>query len=647
MTQKMTPFQIPDVSILSGDPGQSFWGRFQDLVRETVLPYQWKALNDQLEDTPPSHAYSNFKIAAGEEEGEFFGMVFQDSDLYKWIEASSYSLMTKPDRDLETRLNTVGETIIKAQRPDGYLNTYYILKDPEGRWSNLRDNHELYCAGHFFEAAVAHHHATGSRVLLDTACRFADLIDKTFGYDEGKISGYPGHEEIELALIKLFRVTGEKRYLELAYFFLDHRGSGENYFEKEAMDRGETVPKGIGVYMTLGDSYAHIHAPVREQDTAEGHAVRAAYLYSGMADAAAEKGDTGLLDACRRIWQNITEKRMYITGGIGAEAHGESFSLDYDLPNDRAYAETCAAIGLVFWAHRMLQIEGKSEYADIMERCLYNGITSGISYEGSRFFYVNPLEVKPEECRRRYDLKHVKPERQKWYGCACCPPNLARLITSLGQYFYSYSNNTIWVHLYGSSTGTFNIEGNDIKITQSTNYPWKGNIRITLDSADGKLPELRLRIPGWCSSFTLNRDIGCAVEDGYAVIPAGTVENGEFLLDLEMPAVIVRSHPSVRYNAGKAAVTRGPLVYCAEEADNGSPLARITLDAAKPLSAEHAPDLFGGITVIRGEGISGESSRLYSPDAGTGTRETVTFVPYHLWGNRGTGEMAVWIPVTD
>ncbi len=653
MSRKMVPMDIQNVDLGStAEKPESFWGRFQKLIRETVLPYQWKALNDQLPDTPPSHAYANFRIAAGEEEGEFRGMVFQDSDLYKWIEAASYSLMVYKDSELAQRLETVATTIKKAQRKDGYLNTYFILKDPEGRWKNLRDNHELYCAGHFFEAAAAHHRATGSKSLLDSACRYADLIEKTFGTGEGKIDGYPGHEEIELALIKLYRETGKVRYLDLSRYFLDRRGSGEDYFAKEAANRGETKPGGIGFYMTLNTSYAHNHAPVREQNTAEGHAVRATYLYSAMADAGVEAGDKALLDACRKIWQNATEKRMYITGGIGTEAHGESFSTDYDLPNDRAYAETCAAIGFVFWAYRMLQAEGDSRYADVMERCLYNGVISGISFEGNRFFYVNPLEVKPDECVNRYDLRHVKPKRQKWYGCACCPPNLARLMTSLGLYFYSLSEDSVWVHMYGSSSGEGDFNGRKVILAQETGYPWDGKIKINLKTDTGEIPNLRLRLPGWCKNYsiTLRERVlesgEYRVEKGYAVIPGDLLRKGELVIDLEMPPVIVRSHPEVRDNAGKAAVVRGPVVYCLEEADNSSPLSGLSLDASIPLKALEDPDLFGGITLIKGEGSRDEAIGLYTPRR-AGRKVQLTFVPYHLWGNRGLGEMSVWVPSRD
>lgn len=405
-----------------------FWNTYSDLVRETVIPYQWEALNDRVEDAEPSHAIRNFRIAAGLEQGEFGGWVFQDSDLYKWLEAVAYSLRHHPDQRLEKIADESIELIRQAQHDDGYLNTYFTIQEPGKQWTNLYEAHELYCAGHLIEAAVAYYQATGKRKLLDISCRFADLIDRMFGTKPGQIRAYCGHQEIELALIKLYGVTVEERYLNLSQYFIDERGKQPNYFIEE-WERGSRTniwsqgAPNLEVYQS--------HLPVREQKVAVGHSVRAVYMCTAMADLARLTGDEGLKAACERLWSNTTGKQMYITGGIGSTHLGEAFTFDYDLPNDSVYAETCASIGLIFWARRMLQLEVKSEYADVLERALYNNVLGSMSMDGKHFFYVNPLEVWPEASLKNPDKHHVKPIRQKWFGCSCCPPNVARLLGSL------------------------------------------------------------------------------------------------------------------------------------------------------------------------------------------------------------------------
>jgi len=465
-------------------------------VSDTVIPYQWKLLNDKIPNVEPSHAIENFRIATGENDGEFKGMVFQDSDVAKWLEAVAYSLSTDPDESLEKQADSVIELIEKAQKPDGYLDTYFIVAKPNKEWTNLAECHELYCAGHMLEAAVAYFQATGKKKFLNVMIRFVDHIENKFGSEEGKLKGYPGHQVIELALIKLYRITGEKKYLKLAKYFVDERGQEPNYFKQEWENGDKTVHRHIFEKMDL--DYLQVHKPVREQETAVGHVVRALYMYSGMVDVAVETGDTDLIEVCQRLWKNVTRKQMYITGGVGSSAHGEAFTFDYDLPNDTAYAETCAAIALVFFAWRMLQLKPKAEYADVMERALYNGVLSGMSEDGKSFFYVNPLEVVPEVCEKRNDHKHVKPVRQKWFGCACCPPNLARLLTSIGQYIYLYNDSKIYVNLYTGSTAEFNISGESIIITQETNYPWGGSVRFNIKCSQPHYFTLGLRIPGWC-----------------------------------------------------------------------------------------------------------------------------------------------------
>ncbi|NLG84372.1 MAG: glycoside hydrolase family 127 protein, partial [Firmicutes bacterium] len=615
-----------------------------------VLPYQWLALNDLLPDAEPSHAIMIFKIAAGEAGGQFGGYCFQDSDVFKWLEAVGYLLAQEADPDLAEKADQVIELIARAQQPDGYLNTYFTVAEPGRHFTNLRDCHELYCAGHLFEAAVAYYEATGKTKLLEVACHYADHIDRTFGPDPGKKKGYDGHPEIELALVKLYRATGEERYLRLSKYFIDERGRQPHYFDLEAEERGDTRP----YWNIFGHSYSQSHLPVREQKTAEGHAVRAMYLYSAVADVAALTGDESLAEACKVLWENVTNRRMYITGAVGSSAYGESFTIDYDLPNDRAYAETCATIGLVFWAHRMLHLEMDAKYADVMERALYNGVLSGISLDGERFFYVNPLAVWPEACARRHDLQHVKVTRQKWFACACCPPNLARLIASLGKYIYSYSEEekTVYAHLFTGSTARFDLTGEEITITQKSAYPWEGEVEFEVNPAKETEFTLAVRIPGWCRGAELvvnGSPVSFApfLRRGYVYLKREWHPGDRVLLRLPMPVERVYAHPRVRANAGRVALQRGPLVYCLEEIDNGPNLPGILLPVEAEVEARYLPDFLGGVVVLETEGLRLEEEAweggLYSPVKPKTRRVKIRAIPYFVWNNRGPGEMLVWI----
>lgn len=639
----LNPIPLQKVTINGG-----FWASKLKLVREKVLPYQWRALNDQIEDTEPSHAIENLRIAAGEKQGKYLGMVFQDSDVAKWLEAVGYSLTTQPDPELEKKADEVIDIIAKAQQPDGYMNTYFIVAEPEKRWTNLRDWHELYCAGHLIEGAVAYYQATGKRKILDVLCRYADYIDTLFGPEPEKKKGYPGHEEIELALVKLYRVTGEKRYLNLSKYFIDERGNRPYYYDKEAEERGDTKE----YWPLYGYRYNQSHLPVREQTTAEGHSVRAMYLYAGMVDVAAETGDQSLIDACKTLWNNVTQKRMYITGGIGSSGYAEAFTRDYDLPNDTAYTETCASIGLVFFASRMLQIEPSSTYADVMERALYNGVMSGISLDGEKFFYVNPLEVWPETCKVRYDKEHVMVERQKWFGCACCPPNIARLMASIGSYIYSQTKDTLFVHLYAAGTADFEYDGGTAKVTVDTKYPWDEKVSFKIGCTGEQNFTLALRIPGWCrkAEISVNGESLKAeqiTENGYAVLRRTWSDGDTVALHLAMPVERVYAHPEIRMNSGKVALQRGPMIYCVEEADNGANIPSIVLNRTSELSARYDETLLGGVTVIEGkayrEATDPKGSELYSTKSPGKTEMTLTAIPYCVWNNRGSGEMQVWI----
>jgi len=633
----------------------NFWSKYDALVRDVVIPYQRDALNDRVADADPSAAIRNFRIAAGEEEGEFYGMVFQDSDVAKWLEAVAYSLENHPDPELEKEADEVIDLIGRAQQPDGYLNTFYIINGLENRWTNLHECHELYCAGHMIEAAVAYYEATGKRKFLDIVCKFADHIDSVFGPEDGKLKGYPGHQEIELALVKLFRVTKDKKYLNLAKFFLDERGKDPYYFDIEWEKRGKTShwTGGKGAAPSKSKEYNQAHLPVREQTEAVGHAVRAVYMYTAMADVAMETGDEELLEACRRLWNNIVYKRMYITGAIGSQVHGEAFSFDYDLPNDTVYAETCAAIGLVFFASRMLEAEPKGQYADVMERALYNGVISGMSLDGKSFFYVNPLEVNPEACEKNGNFRHVKPVRQKWFGCACCPPNVARLLASLGHYIYGIKDNTVYTHLYIGSNTEADIDGTKVSIGQETNYPWDGKVSITIKLDGAKEFGLGLRIPGWCNEAKLSvndqeLDLASAAVDGYAIIKRKWQDGDRIELDLPMEPVRVRSNPLVRANIGKVAIQNGPIVYCLEEVDNGPNLHTVVLPKDSELEVSFREDLLGGVNVITAQGekakVEAWGLELYKANACIEyVPVKLNFVPYYAWINRQPGEMTVWI----
>jgi DUF1680 family protein len=650
--QNLLQKQMEAVSLKQVTIEDSFWSAREQNVIETVVPYQWDALNDAIPGAEPSHTIENFRIAAGDSTREYYGMVFQDSDLGKWLETVGFVLSKKRNPQLEEITDDVIDLLVRAQQPDGYLNTYYTVKEPGARWTNLRDNHELYCAGHLMEAAVAYYEATGKRKFLDIMSRYADYIDTVFGGEPGKKRGYDGHPEVELALIKLAKATGNKKYLDLSKFFVDERGQQPHFFDIEAKER-EEGQAGANQKKRLYD-YFQAHLPVKEQKTAEGHSVRAVYLYSAMVDLAVDYNDPELLDICKELWNDTVRRKMYITGGIGSSAYEERFTVPFDLPNDRAYTETCAAIGLIFWAQRMLQVEKDREYADVMELALYNGVLSGISLDGKSYFYVNPLEVWPETANSRNDMTSVKITRQPWFGCACCPPNIARLIASLGHYIYSkhQEDRELYVHLYIGSKLELDIDGMAVQLAQHTNYPWDGQVALELSLEQPSEFTVALRIPGWCKHmkiFVNGEETDAAnPEKGYAKISRTWRRGDRIELSMEMPVEIVRSHPNVRENAGKVALQRGPVVFCLEEADNGTNLQDIALPDDTAFDVHFDDQLLGGVAVITGTGTRSdlnayEQDKLYTPHNYTRIPAPIKAIPYFAWSNRTPGEMAVWI----
>ncbi len=609
-----------------------FWAPRLETNRKVTIPHNYQ----MCETTGRFSAFDlNFKRAVPSP----IVLIFGDSDAAKWVEAASFSLTTHPDPVLESQLDQVTERIIRAQQPDGYLNTHFITVQPEMKWKNLRDWHEMYCAGHLIESAVAHYQATGNSKLLDTLCRYADHIDSIFGAEPGKKRGYPGHPELELALVKLYHATNNPSYLKLATYMVDERGTQPHYYDIEARERGDDPAK----FWFKNYEYCQAHLPVREQTKVVGHAVRAMYLLSAMADLAHENNDPSLLETCERLWENLVTRRMYLTGGIGPAKHNEGFTEDYDLP-DEAYAETCATIGLVQWNHRLLQFSGESKYADVIERGLYNGFISSISLEGNAYFYENPLSSNGTH------------HRQEWFDCPCCPPNVARTLASLGGFFYSTGADSVWVHLFAQGTADLNVGGQSVQLRQITNFPWSGDVKFEVGLSARQRFGLHLRVPAWCKSWAL-RVNGVPVANqqpqpnGYLLIEREWHAGDVIEYAMDMRVQVVWAHPAVRYLQGRMAIQRGPLVYCLEGVDHDNiALDQISLDPARVLSeafsVEFCPDLLGGVSVLRGKGLAVDQDQwqegLYGSQAPATREIEITAIPYYVWDHRAAGEMRVW-----
>lgn len=685
--EKSHEIVLKKIKVLNG-----FWKDKMELVRKEVIPYQWKALNDEIPEAEPSFCMRNYRVAGKILRGEierkikkemvfqplpeskekmedtFYGFAFQDTDFSKWIEAVAYSLTQHHDAELEKTADAAIDVVCQAQQEDGYLDTYFIIRNPEGIFSNLRDYHELYCFGHLAEGAVAYYQATGKGKLLQAVERFADYISERIGQEPEKLQGYPGHEEAELALMKLYRVTQKEKYLEMAKYFIDIRGTKPYYFDSEHPEDTPAHAVSTEDMDFAGQQiqeeryqYQQAHRPVRQQTEAVGHAVRAAYLYTGMADVAKDTQDKELFETCETLWNNITAKKMYVTGGIGGTHLGEAFSHEYDLPGDTAYAETCAAIGLVFFAHRMLQIEAKAKYADVMEKALYNGVLSGMALDGKSFFYVNPLECRPADCKKDGRKHHIKPVRQKWFGCACCPPNLARLISSIGSYAYTDTEDTLFIHMYLNSSVKKEIIGangakKQISIRVQGNMPWDGKFSISLQglSPEDQL-QLAIRIPEWTEGFLVRGEFfesleqwerkGKKAKDGYLyIIPRG---NEEISMEYTMPVRFLRGNAKIRETAGQVALIRGPVVYCLEETDNGRDLHLLRADLSGEIREKEEKLCEESVITIFTKGFREnyqESEELYLNEEDTPLLPVdLKWIPYYTWANRGENEMRVWV----
>ena len=613
---------VPFTEVLVTD---NFWAPRIKINHEVTIPIAFR----KSEETG---RIDNFKIAAGLQEGSFCSLYpFDDSDVFKNIEAASYSLQIFPDPALDRYLDTLIGQIAAAQEEDGYLYTNRTI-NPDSthemagkeRWINEeQSSHELYNAGHLYEAAVAHYQATGKRTLLDVALKNANLVDSVFGW--GKLEKTPGHQEIEIGLVKLYRLTGEKKYLDLAKFFLDRRGPG-------------------------GDPYNQMHQKVTEQREAVGHAVRAQYMYAAMADVAALTGDTSYLKAIDALWNDVTESKTYLTGGIGAVGGHEGFGEPYELPNLDAYCETCAAIANALWNYRMFLLHGESKYFDVLEKVLYNGLISGVSIKGDSFFYPNPLESAGNYSRK------------PWFGCTCCPVNITRFLPSVPGYIYAVKDESIYINLFMSNEARVKMDRNEIRIVQLTDYPWNGNIKIKIFPSGMKDFDLMLRIPGWAIDRAFPTDLyqfaegpvtkpkilvngenlPLDIHNGYARIQRKWQEGDEITLELPMEVIRVFANPLVKADSGLVAIQRGPLVYCAEQFDLGgiNPACFIINEKAS-LQFNMSPDILNGLGTLEG------LTQTFNPDlpgnSNTGDR-TFTAIPYYAWANRGKGKMRVWFP---
>lgn len=660
------------ISLHQFHAADGFWKEKMELVRKNVIPYQWEILNDRVKDANPSFCMRNFKIAGklirekrekgdsfqepvytfrGFEilpedmehpEDKFYGFVFQDSDFSKWIEAVAYSLVNYPDPELEKIADEAIDIVCAAQMENGYLDTYYIINGMDKSFSNLKDHHELYCFGHLTEGAVAYYRATGKDKLLQAALRFADYIDRYFGPEEGKCKGYPGHEIAEMALVRLYEVTGEVRYLNLSRFFIDERGKQPYYWDSE---EGSNREKGERY------QYYQAHRPVRRQKEAVGHAVRAMYLYCGMADIARLTDDRELQESCRRLWNSTVREKMYITGAVGATHIGEAFSFPFDLPNDTAYAETCASIGLMFFARRMLEMEPDAVYADVMEKALYNSVLSGMALDGKSFFYVNPLEVLPEACRSDERKEHVRPVRQKWFGCACCPPNLARLISSIPAYAYTENQDTLFMHLHISGSVTKQLGDKNACFEVKSFMPWDGNVVITYTGKEAVSMKLAVRIPGWCGEWKAQgmEKFTCTEKNGYYYMQGIWKTGDQVRFDFVMKPYFYQADSRVREDIGKVALMKGPVVYCAEEADNGKNLHLFRVLPEEPVTERKVRiegQTFPALYVkARKLSVTDDAGTLYKkyqrPEYESAE---IKMIPYFAWANRGENEMLVWMP---
>lgn len=616
--------QVPAPKKLEAHPFSSiqitdnFWKPKLEKVAKSALPasiFQTEINTGRIR---------NFEKVARKQGEPHEGIYYDDSDVYKALEAIAYSLQTHPDATLEQKADEWIAKIAAAQEPDGYINTYYSLTGLQNRWTDM-EKHEAYCAGHLMEAGVAYFQTTGKRTLLEVAIKMADHIDLEFR--QANKPWVTGHEEIELALVKLYKATGTTRYLELADWFLDQRGRG--YGKGAIWDKPEWGPK-----------YAQDDVPVKDQKEITGHAVRAMYLYTGAADVAVANGDPGYMNAMKTVWEDVVHRNMYVTGGIGSSGSNEGFSVDYDLPNENAYSETCASVGMVFWNQRMNLLEGNSQYIDVLERSLYNGALDGLSLSGDRFFYGNPLASSGQHSRK------------EWFGTACCPSNISRLVAAVGDYIYAKTDDGIWLNLFIGNTTSFTLKGKQVPVSIQTEFPWEGKVLVQLDPEEELDFDFHLRVPGWAvenpvpgnlysflpgekSDFSIQVNGKAAkfkLENGYAVLSQTWKKGDQITYTLPMPIRELQSRPEVSENIGRIAIQRGPLVYCIEGTDNAGTVSELTVSDTPNYQVEELQILDERVLAVR---FSGNKA---------GEAKSVLAIPYYTWANRGPNEMRVWIP---
>lgn len=631
--RRYTPVNFTDVKLTG-----KFWSERLDTVLAKTIPSQYDKLVEhnmiaslEVKMPPPP-------LTIPCNRHDFTTQIFWDSDIGKWIEAASYALAHGPDPKIERRIDNITDLLAKAQLTDGYLNCWYIGREIDKRWTNLRDNHELYCAGHMLEGAIAYFQATGKRKLLDLMEKYMDHVASVFGPGPGQKRGYCGHQEIEIALAKLYHVTKEKRWLDLAAYFINERGRLPHYFDQEAVARGHDPQ----AFWAKTYEYNQSHKPVREQTKVVGHAVRAFYMLTAMADLAAELNDMALKKACETLWRDAVTTKMYVTGGFGPSATNEGFTSDYDLPNDTAYAETCATVAMVFFAQRMLNIDPDRQYADILELGLYNGGLSGLSHDGTKYFYENRLESDGRD------------SRWAWHTCPCCTMNVSRLIASVGGYFYSTSKNAIAVHLYGGASVKCKLGTTSVELEERSNYPWDGKIKISVSPERETEFTVKLRIPEWAEAKARALVNGKAIKvsnsqaKGYLEITRSWKKGDVIRLELPMEVRRIYANPLVKADQGKVALARGPLIYCIEQKDNTKvPVATLVLPR-KSKAKTVRKNILGGVLTLqaKAEKLSSKewqgSLYLGLPPVTHGT--PMTAIPYYAWNNRGPGQMRVWIP---
>ncbi len=614
-----------------------FWNERLETVLRRTIPSQHRQLEqhgyfETLDVTKPAPPLSIPRNEHG-----FTTQIFWDSDFGKWIEAASYALRHERDSTIEAQVDSLVERLQAAQAADGYLNLWYQGREPDQRWTNLRDNHELYNAGHLLEGAIAYHQATGKRTLLDVMERYVDHIRTTFGPEATQQPGYPGHQEIELALIKLYDHTGDRRHLDLAVYFINQRGAQPHYFDEEATARGENPDD----FHQQTHEYSQSHLPVRDQTKAVGHSVRAMYMYASMADLAILTDDDSLRQACETLWEDVTRTRMYVTGGFGSSEANEGFTEDYDLPNESAYAETCASVAMVFWANRMANMTLDRKYADIMELALFNGALAGLSQDGEHYFYDNKLSSDGED------------RRWAWHPCPCCTMNVSRLVASIGHYFYAASDDALAVHLYGSSATTVALAGTSVHVKQTTDYPWGDRIELEVEPEQAAEFTLHLRLPAWCDApaVTLNGEavpLEGSVTNGYLALTRTWHPGDRLTLHLPMSPKRVYAHPSVKADLGRVALKRGPFVYCLEAADNpGVDIHGVSLPPTTGIQEMRSDTPVAGAIVLKAHGLQPDiaswGGELYATSTPSTKEVALTAVPYYLWANREPGPMTVWI----